>query len=260
MAELKTAAPTNEPALGSTSLPAQEQRFATTHWSVVIAAARSDSPASAAALENLCRTYWYPVYAFVRRQGHSPEQAEDLTQDLFYQLIKKRSFAVADRDRGRFRCFLLGCVKNLLSQHWRKDQTLKSGAEFSFIPLHELRAETRYVAEPADPSSPDKLFERRWALTVLEQSMQRLKAEYGEAGKSDLFEALQVFLSGAKEATHSYAEVGARLGMSESATRQAAYRMRCRFGDLLKMEVAQTVASPAELEVEINHLYAILSG
>ncbi len=234
--------------------------FQTTHWSLVLAASQADSPQAQAALSQLCRLYWYPVYAFLRRRGHKPDAAKDLTQELFYRLIEKRSLEVVDREKGRFRSFLLACVQNLLAKQWEKEHTLKRGGQYSFVPLDEVWAETRYSAEPADPMSPEKLFERRWALTLLDQAMEQLQREYANAGKNAQFEALQVFLSGAKESPASYAEIGAQLNLGENAARQAAYRMRGRFGELLRMQVAQTVAGPAELEAELTHLRTVLSA
>ena len=226
----------------------------------MLAASQPDSPQAQAALSQLCHVYWYPVYAFLRRRGHNADEAKDLTQELFCHLIEKRSLEVADREKGRFRSFLLACVQNLLAKQWQKEHTLKRGGQYSFVPLDEVWAETRYGAEPVDSMSPEKLFERRWALTLLDQVMEQLQREYAGAGKSAQFEALQVFLSGAKDAPASYAEVGAQINVGENAARQAAYRMRSRFGELLRMQVAQTVASPAELEAELSHLRKVLSG
>ena len=234
--------------------------FQTTHWSLVLAASQPDSPQAQAALSQLCHAYWYPVYAFLRRRGHKPDEAKDLTQELFYRLIERRSLEVADREKGRFRSFLLACVQNLLAKQREKEHTLKRGGQYSFVPLDEVWAESRYSAEPVDLMSPEKLFERRWALTLLDQAMEQLKREYTNAGKSAQFEALQVFLSGAKDSPNSYAEVGAQLNVGENAARQAAYRMRGRFGELLRMQVAQTVASPAELDAELGHVRKVLSG
>jgi RNA polymerase sigma factor (sigma-70 family) len=234
--------------------------FRSTHWSVVLAANQPDSPESRKALARLCETYWYPVYIFIRRRGHDPDDAKDLTQELFARLIEKQFLEAVDQEKGRFRSFLLTCVKRLLNKEWKKAQTLKRGGEYTFVPLDDAVAEARYGAEPADGMSPEKLFERRWALTLLEQTLEQLKAEHARAGKTVQFDALEVFLSGSKEPANSYGEIGAQIGMTEGAARQAAFRMRGRFGELLRARLSAEVASPAELEAEMMHLRAVLSG
>ena len=219
-----------------------------------------DSPAARAALAKLCETYWYPIYAFLRRRNHDRDRAMDLTQELFYQMIERRSFEVADQERGRFRSFLLACLRNLLSHEHHKDQAVKRGGRFSFVPLDEVVGENRYAAEPADELSPEKLFERRWAMTLIDQAMVALKQEYSESGRAELFDALHICLSGSQESSSSYAEIGARLGMSENAARQAGFRLRTRYGSLLREQVAQTVSGPAELEDELAHLWTVLGS
>jgi RNA polymerase sigma factor (sigma-70 family) len=233
--------------------------FQSTHWSLVLTASQADSPQAQEALGKLCCLYWYPVYAFIRRQGYDPDQAKDLTQELFARIIEKRYLAAADREKGRFRSFLLTCAQHLLSNERKREHALKRGGEYSFVPLDDLVTESRYQAEPADGMSPEKLYERRWALALLDQALDQLQCEYVKAGKGAQFDVLQVFLSGAKEAPGSYADVCAQLKLSENAVRQAAYRMRCRFRELLQTVVAQTVASPAELESELSHLRTVLS-
>lgn len=236
------------------------ESFQSTHWSLILAANQADSPQALEALGRLCQTYWYPLYAFIRRRGHEAEPAKDLTQEFFSRLLEKQFLRIADQERGRFRTFLLSCVEHFLSNERKKENTLKRGGGYTFVSLEDASAEERYLAEPADEMSPDKLLDRRWALTVLEMSFQQLKHEYAESGKAAQFDALQTNLSGAKEAPCSFAEIGAQLGMTESAARQAAFRMRSRFGDLLRQSVAQTVASPQDLEAEMSHLRAVLSG
>jgi len=236
------------------------QGFPATRWSVVIAASGPDSPAAREALGKLCETYWYPVYAFVRRQGYDREQARDLTQELFMELIEKRSFEGVNCDKGRFRSFLLACVRHLLNHDRKREKAAKRGGGYSFVSLDEMLAENRYEAEPVDGMPPDKLFDRRWALTLLEESLKQLKREYEEKGRGEQFDALEVFLTGATDAPGSYAEVGLRLKLSENAARQAAHRMRARYRELLRMEVAQTVSGPDELETELKELRALLSG
>ena len=242
------------------STSAARGSFQNTRWSLVLAAAQPDSTEARAALASLCESYWYPVYAFLRRRGYDRDKAKDLTQELFAQLIEKRTFEVAEKERGRFRCFLLACLRHLLSHEYKQDHAVKRGGEFTFVSLDEVLAENRYGAEPIDEMSPEKLFERRWAMTLLDQAMTELKHEYTGSGRSELFESLHPFITGAEDSPASYAEVAARLGMNENAARQAAFRMRTRFGDLLRSEVALTVASPQELEAELLQFRGALRG
>jgi len=241
---------------GSTFAPGAA--FQPTQWSVVLAAGQPDSTEARTALDKLCQTYWYPVYAFVRRRGFDRDRAKDLTQELFSQLIEKRSLEVADRERGRFRSFLLGCLQHLLSHEYKKEQALKRGGGYSFVPLDDVVGEQRYGTEPTDEMSPEKLFERRWALTLLQGAMDALKREYTDSGRAEQFEALHWFISGSDDAT-SYAQAAARLGLNENAARQAAFRMRNRYRDVLRELVAQTVAGPEELDAELAHLRCALS-
>ena len=234
--------------------------FQITRWSLVLAASQPDSAEARAALASLCEAYWYPVYAFLRRRGYDRDRAKDLTQELFAQLIEKRSFEVADKERGRFRSFLLACLRHLLSHEYKKEHAVKRGGEYTFVPLDDVLAENRYGTEPADDMSPEKLFERRWALTLLDQAMEDLKREYVDSGRSQQFEALYPFITGASDSSTTYAEVAARLNLNENAARQSAFRMRTRFGDLLRARVALTVASPQELEAELMQFRLALRG
>jgi RNA polymerase sigma factor (sigma-70 family) len=234
--------------------------FQITRWSLILAASQPDSPEARAALARLCEDYWYPVYAFLRRRGYDRDRSKDLTQELFAQLIEKRSFEVADKERGRFRSFLLASLRHLLSHEYKRDHAVKRGGEYTFIPLDEVLAENRYVTEPADDMSPEKLFERRWALTLLDQAMEDLKREYVDSGRSQHFEVLHPFIAGASDSSASYAEVAARLNLNENAARQAAFRLRTRFGDLLRARVALTVASPQEMEAELMQFRLALRG
>jgi DNA-directed RNA polymerase specialized sigma24 family protein len=233
--------------------------FQHTRWSVVLAAGLANSPQAEEALSKLCQAYWKPVHAFICRRGHDAEEAKDLTQEFFYRLIEKEFLRIADRERGRFRTFLLACVEHFLAHERRKGQTLKRGGRYTFVPLDGAPGDDSYVAEPVDGMSPDKLFDQRWAWTLLEQAHEQLKQDYVAGGRTAQFEALEAFLSGATEAPDSYAEAGARCGLTEGAARQAAFRMRCRFGELLRMGVAQTVANPQDLEAELSHFRAVLS-
>ena len=242
------------------STSAARGAFQNTRWSLVLAASQPDSTEARAALARLCEAYWYPVYAFLRRRGYDRDKSKDLTQELFVQLIEKRSIEVADKERGRFRSFLLACLRHLLSHEYKKDHAVKRGGEYTFVPLDEVLAENRYGAEPVDDLTPEKLFERRWALTLLDQAMDELKCEYVDSGRSEQFEALHPFITGATDSAASYAEIGTRLNLNENAARQAAFRMRTRFGDLLRAKVALTVACPEELESELMQFRLALRG
>ncbi len=232
--------------------------FATTHWSVVLAAADLEKPEAAAALEKLCRTYWYPLYVYIRRRGYSPEDAQDLTQEFFYRLLKRSTFAAADRAKGRFRSFLLGTLKHFLADEQDKAAAQKRGGGRTIISWEREYAEKRFGAEPADELSPDKLFDRRWALTVLEQATARLRARYQAEGNLELFDALSCYLTQEMPAP-SYAETAARLGLSETAVASAIFRLRKSYHALVREEVAQTVSDPQDLEDEICHLMNVFS-
>ena len=233
--------------------------FSTTHWSVVLTAGNDNLAGADNALEQLCQKYWYPIYAFVRRRGSDSHEAEDLTQAFFAHLLEKETLKQADRQKGKFRSFLLASLTNFLNNEWRKKQTMKRGGQRQIISLDETVAENRYQLEPAALAEPEKLFERRWALTLLEQVFARLKSEYTASGKAELFAKLEPLITG--EITPGlYAELAAALGMKEEAVRVALSRARRRFGEVLRNEIAQTVASPAEVEDEIRHLFAAISN
>ncbi len=232
--------------------------FATTHWSVVLAAADQGKPEAAAALEKLCRTYWYPLSVYIRRHGHSPEDSRDLTQEFFFRLLERNSFAAADRAKGRFRSFLLGALKHFLADEHDKAAAQKRGGGRSIASWEEVGAEERFAAEPADELSPDKLFDRRWALTVLDQAIVHLRARYEAEGSLELFDALSCYLT-REIAAPSYAETAARLGLSERAVASAIFRLRRCYHSLVREEVAQTVSEPQELEDEICYLMNVFS-
>ena len=234
------------------------QVFVTTHWSVVLAAARSDTPRAQAALEHLCRMYWYPIYYFVRRQGHSMHDAQDLTQEFFARLLEKNWLGHADQSRGRFRSFLLLVLKRFLAVEWHKANAQKRAGERPGLPLPLDTAETRYVREPADTSSPDQAFEKQWALTLLETVLRQLRSDYEQDGQGRLFEALKPCLMGSRE-TQPYAELAGKLEMSEGAVKVAVYRLRTRYRERLKAEIAHTVASPADVDPELRHLFRVLT-
>lgn len=231
--------------------------FATTHWSVVLTAQRSDSTHARDALASLCQTYWYPLYAFVRRQGHGPHDAQDLTQEFFARLLAKNYLADVTREKGKFRSFLLAALKHFLANERDRAQAAKRGGGHVFLSLNDTDAETRYLLEPADQMTADKIFERRWALTLLEQVLKRLRDEQARAGKEALYEHLKGCLT-ADQATAPYAELAATLHMTEGAVKVVVHRLRHRYRELLREEIAQTVAGPAEVEDEIRHLFAAL--
>jgi RNA polymerase sigma factor (sigma-70 family) len=232
--------------------------FSTTHWSVVLEAGHGDIAKSTAALEKLCRQYWYPIYAFVRRRGSDCHEAEDLTQAFFAHLLDKETLKKVDRRKGKFRTFLLASLTNFLTNEWDKRQTLKRGGEYQIMSLHEV-AEEMYGREPAAERSPEKLFDRRWALLVAESVLGQLKAEYAGQNKSKLFAQLEPGLTGELDAGW-YQTRASALGMSEGAVRVALHRLRRRFGELLRAEVGQTVTSPGEVDEEIRHLFASMSS
>jgi RNA polymerase sigma-70 factor (ECF subfamily) len=231
--------------------------FATTHWSVVLAAGDASSPEAAAALEELCRGYWFPLYAYARRSGQDGPAAEDLTQEFFARLLQKDYLRVADRRRGRFRWFLLTAFKCFLANEWDRERALKRGGGQRPIPLDGLTAEQRYQLEPADHHSADLLFERRWALTLLEAARAQLQAEFAAASKSDRFNLLEGSLPG-ERVEKTYAELGQELGMSEGAVKTEVHRMKRRYAELMREEVARTVADPAEVDLELRHLIDVL--
>jgi len=233
--------------------------FTTTHWSVVLASAQGDSPQAAAALEQLCRAYWYPLYAFVRRQGHNPHDAEDLLQSFFARFLEKNYLDDVDRSKGRFRSFLLAALRHFLADEWDKATATKRGGQLRFLSLEEGAAESRYWEEPASELTPEKLYEQRWACVLLERVMRRLEEDSAEAGKRLYYDALKPFLVGESHSV-SYAELAARFGVSEAALKMKVQRLRHRYQRLLREEIAQTVTSPEEVEDEIRYLFRVLSG
>src|SRR5437667_3906542 len=219
--------------------------FATTHWSVVLAAGQGESAPAQRALETLCRGYWYPIYVYVRRKGHGPDDAQDLTQEFFTQLIAKEHLRLADREKGKFRTFLLATLDYFLAREWSRAHRQKRGGKISFISLDQRAAEDRYRYEPADNDTPEKKFLRQWALTVLEQTMKELGGECEAAGKGALFREVKPLLSGERDSA-TYAAISPRLAMSEGAVRVAVHRLRQRYGELLRSEIAKTVSSSEE--------------
>jgi DNA-directed RNA polymerase specialized sigma24 family protein len=232
--------------------------FRTTHWSVVLEA-QGESPAAREALERLCRTYWRPIFAFLRRQGLRPDEAEDITQGFFAELLERRSLSAVRREKGRLRSFLLGGLKYFLANEKRRAMAIKRGKGQRLIPLDGLHADDRIEIEPADPMTAEMIYERRWALTVLERVLSRLKDEYHSAGNAPLFDSLKELLP-AEPGSSSQAEIAARLGMTENAVRQAFYRFRQRYQAILREEIANTVATPGDIEDELRHLITVLEA
>jgi DNA-directed RNA polymerase specialized sigma24 family protein len=226
---------------------------------MVLAARDKDGAGSQEALASLCSTYWYPLYAFIRRQGMSPHEAEDLTQEFFYRFLERHSLGSVRPAAGRFRSFLLACLKNFLANERERAQAQRRGGGRPLASLDCADAETRYSLEPADNLTPEALFERRWALAVLERTMAELQRECAVSDKGDLFRDLQGFLPGGQE-TVSRAELAARRGVSLNAIDVAIHRLRQRFGALLREQVGQTVSSEAEIGEEIRHLISVLGG
>lgn len=234
-------------------------QFTTTHWSVVLAAGLSESPQAAQALETLCGVYWYPLYAYVRRRGHGHEDAQDLTQAFLLQLLERKSFARVDRDKGRFRSFLLAGLNYFLADAHDHASAQKRGGGQPARSFDEQTDEQRYRLECVDGLSPDKLFERQWALTLLDQVLARLEREFREAGKADLFQRLRVFLvAGQGEST--YTQVATDLDLNREAVKKAVQRLRSRYYALFREAIAETVADPAEVEDEMRHLCAVMTG
>ena len=217
----------------------------------------AERPEVMEALESLCRSYWHPLYCFVRRQGHPPESAEDLTQDLFALILSRPVLAGADPEKGRFRTYLLAVLKHVMAQARERDSAGKRGGGVTLVPLDGLDAEARYRLEPVDVESPEVLFDRRWASTVMSRATDRLREEYADASREDRFEVLKEFLLTGRQSA-SYSETAAALGLTESALKSAVFKLRQRFSAALRAEIAETVASESEVEAEIRHLAKVL--
>jgi RNA polymerase sigma-70 factor (ECF subfamily) len=240
----------------SAPVPAS-RKFATTHWSLVVAAGRNSSPQSQAALESLCGTYWYPLYACVRSQGFAAHDAQDLTQEFFARLLSRNDFAAANRTKGRFRSYLSAALRHFLSNHRDHARARKRGEGRATVPLDFATAEGRFSREPAHADTPEKVFARRWAVTLLERVLAQLRQEYTTVGKARLFDRMKDFLSGTKN-TPRHAGAAADLGMTEGAVKVAIHRLRRRYRELLRAEIAQTVADSSEVDDEIRELFTAL--
>jgi len=239
--------------------PRAAQWFTTTHWSVVLTAGDDSSPKAQEALEQLCRTYWYPLYAYVRRKGYGPEDAQDLTQEFFARFLEKNCLSRADRTRGRFRSFLLTSLQNFLVKEWQRARAEKRGGGQTFIRWDEQAPESRYQLEAASDLTPDKIFEQRWASALFQQALGRLRQEFTAARKAEQFDQLKGFLSG-ESGEGAYAGVAEKAGMTSGAVAVAVHRLRQRYGQLVREEIANTVTNPAEIEEEMRYLIALMSG
>ncbi len=222
-------------------------------------AGREGSPQSPAALERLCRAYWYPLYSFARRQGREPQEAADLTQDFFLHLLATNALASVNQEKGRFRSFLLASMKNLMANNWNRARRQKRGGGEPVFSLDEEMAENRYRLEPAGDLAPDKIFDRQWAETILSRALERLRHECDTAGKSKRFDEVKVFLLGEKEGGTLSAAAG-RLGLSLAAVKGVVHRLRRRFRELIEDEIAQTVTRAEDVEQEIRDLFTAFGG
>lgn len=231
--------------------------FATTHWSVVLEAGENKSDGSRAALETLCQNYWRPIYTYIRRRGHPPHEAEDLTQTFLAHFLERKLLSVVDRQRGRFRTFLLHACEYFLAKEWRNATRLKRGGGQQVLSLDLAAAEDWYQNEPADQMTPERLYERQWVLSLLELTMDRLRQEWAAAGKSTQFATLQVFLSGERKSM-TCGQAALELGMSEGAVRTAVHRLRQQYAEILRAEVRQTLSREEDLEEELRRLLSVL--
>jgi len=230
--------------------------FASTHWSVVLTAGEGQSPQASEALEKLCQAYWQPLYVYARRRGYSPEDAQDLTQQFFALFLRKRSFSLADPSRGRFRVFLLKSLQHFLADDWKRAHRIKRGGGAPEVSMDSYHAEDRIAIELADTKTPEGAYEQRWAVTLIEQVLTALRQEFNAADKARLFEELSGFIWGDKS-TASYAEIAGHLNLTEGTVKVAVHRLRQRFRELLRAEVAHTVARPEDIDGELRHLISV---
>lgn len=239
--------------------PTHGASFRTTHWSVILAAGQTSGPNAREALEELCQTYWYPLYAWLRRQNHSVADAQDLTQSFLLHLLAGERLLQVHPAKGRFRSFLLASLKNFIANERDRAQALKRGGRLTFLSVDRVHGEARFASEVAGPGrTPDQAFEQSWAMALLDTVLARLRQEYVTEGKGQTFEALQVYLDGDR-ACAPYAEVAVQLGLSESGVKMAVQRLRRRFGERLRAEILRTVSRPEEVDEEIRSLFAAVS-
>lgn len=234
----------------------ENDRFATTHWSLVVAASNRQHADGEEALAVLCETYWYPLYAYVRRRGFNPVDAQDLAQGFFAALLEKNYLNDADQDRGRFRSFLITALKRYVAKYLEHNHAKKRGGDLKKISLDFEAGESHYRIEPSHDTTPEKIFERRWALTVLDNALKKLREDYEDTDRALLFDSLKVFLTGEKGRTHR--QVANELNLTEGATRAAVHRLRAKYRELIRAEIAQTVADPEDIDDELRSLQAAL--
>lgn len=244
--------------LEPSGLVAGNAQFTTTHWTMVLAARQSGTDESAVALEELCRAYWRPLYAYIRRRGYQPEEAQDLTQAFFARLLAKEYLRSVDRNKGKFRSFLLAALEHFLANEWRDARAQKRGGGSVVVSLDDTSVEEHYGHLAGQSLTPEQLFDRQWATTLLERVLGRLREEFAGSGRLKLFEVLKVFLTGDKP-DESYAELAAKQGTTPAALKMAVSRMRHRYSELLRAEIASTVSRPEEVDDELNALFAALS-
>ncbi len=237
----------------------RHRQFASTHWSMVVAAGHGESDQSRAALAQLIDMYWYPLYAYLRRRGHQAAEAQDLTQGFLTELLEKGSLQAADQTRGRFRSFLLASLNHYLAHQQRHDRSEKRGGACRTFSLDVAEGERRYLLEPADPLTPERVYQRRWAMTLLGRAVDRLRSEYERGGKLPIFEALKAYLGGS-DTSVPYRQIAQQLQSSEGAVKVAVHRLRQRCRNCLRQEIAQTVASPADVDEELRHLFQAVQG
>lgn len=233
--------------------------FVTTHWSLVARASEGEPAQSEAALEELCRTYWFPLYAYIRRLGRSPQDAEDLTQSFFARLLEKKYLADAEPEKGKFRTFLLTALKRFLANEWDREHAQKRGGFQTVLSIDQAAAESRWAAEPGHDAAPDVLFERQWARTLLDLVLHHLEQEYAQTGRAALFAQLRSCLARGSSA-RSYSQIAASLGLTEPAVKMAVQRLRARYRQILQEEIRKTVLLPEEVDAEIRHLFTTFSS
>jgi RNA polymerase sigma-70 factor (ECF subfamily) len=233
------------------------ERFQTTHWSLVAAARDGSSPQARQALAELCEIYWYPLYAFIRRSGHGMEEARDLTQEFFARLLEKDYLAGVDREKGKFRSYLLAACKHFLANERDKVLALKRGGGCSIHSFDSHDAEKRFGKEPSHQSTPERLYERRWALMLLQNALDQLRAEFHQAGKDNVFERLKGLLTGEKR-EERYADAATAIGISESSVKVSVHRLRRRYGEILREQISRTLRNPGEIDGEIRDLFSAL--
>ncbi|MGB0581725.1 MAG: RNA polymerase sigma factor [Limisphaerales bacterium] len=237
----------------------EQHQFATTCWTQILAAGGNDSSVARASLEQLCGAYWYPLYAFARQSGQGPENAQDLTQGFFCRLLENNYLAQADREKGRFRTFMLSAFKHFMAKEWRREQALKRGGDREFISIDGSEAEHRYGGEMKEDMTPDRIFERKWAITILDRTLSALREEYHDSGREAVFEQLKEIITTGTTG-RSYADIADTLDLKEGAVKVAAHRLRQRYRDTLRHEIAQTVGSEDDIDEELNNLSLVLRG